>query len=71
MDTPVSNEVYDMLSVLQNKLEALQAYDKYDKDMHGESKKLLEQIRMDDKRHAEMLANAVEMTARNGGLQKK
>ncbi len=71
MDTPVTNEVYDLLSVLQNKLEAIAAYDQYEKDMHGDSKKLLSQIRDDDKRHAEMLVGAVEMMARNGGLQKK
>ncbi len=71
MDSPVRNDMYDLLSVLDNKLEALAAYDKYDKDMHGELKDLLDQIRNDDRRHAEMLVNAVERVARNGGLSKK
>ncbi len=71
MDSPVSNEAYDLLSMLDSKLEGLSAYDKYDKYLHGENKQLLEQIRSDDKRHAEMLVNAVERMARNGGLIKK
>jgi hypothetical protein len=71
MDSPVSNEVYDLLSVLDAKLEGLSAYDKYDQDLHGETRQLLAQIRSDDKRHAEMLVNAVEQIARNGGLTKR
>ncbi len=71
MDSPVRNDVYDLLSVLDSKLESLAAYDKYDKDLHGEYKSLLDQIRADDKRHAEMLANAVERMACDGGLVKK
>ncbi len=71
MDSPVNNQAYDLISILDNKLEALAAYDKYDKDLHGEYKDLLDQIRNDDRRHAEMLANAVERVARNGGLAKK
>ncbi len=71
MDTPVSNQVYDVLSILDSKLESLSAYDKYEKDMQGEFKQILDQIRSDDRRHAEMLVNAVERMARNGGLTKK
>ncbi len=71
MDSPVRNDVYDLLSMLDTKLEGLSAYDKYEKDLHGEFKDLLNQIRTDDRRHAEMLANAVERVARDGGLIKK
>ncbi len=71
MDTPVSNEVYDMLSILDSKLEALAAYDTYEKDMHDSNKKLLDQIRDDDLRHADMLVSAVETMARGDGLRKK
>ncbi len=71
MDSPVRNDVYDLLSMLDSKLEGLNAYDKYEKDLHGEFKDLLNQIRTDDRRHAEMLANAVERIARDGGLKKQ
>ncbi len=71
MDYPVTNEAYDLLSMLQKKLEALEVYDRYDKDMHGDDKKLLEQIRADDKKHAQMLSNALEMMARDGGILKR
>lgn len=71
MSYPISNEVYDVITVLQNKLQALEAYDKFGKDMHDETKKLLEQIRQDDARHAELLANALENLARGEGLRKK
>ncbi len=71
MNSPINNEVYDVLTVLQNKLEALAAYDKFGNDMHDETKRLLEQIRQDDYRHAELLAQALERLARSEGLTKK
>ena len=71
MDSPLSNEVYDLISMLDNKLEALAAYDKYSKDMKDENKRLLEQIRDDDYRHAQLLAAALESVARSDGLTKK
>jgi hypothetical protein len=71
MDSPLSNEVYNLVSILDNKLEALAAYDKYKGDMHGTNKDLVETLRADDARHAEMLATALETIARNDGLRKK
>jgi hypothetical protein len=71
MDTPVTNEVYDLFTILQNKLEALAAYDRYGKEMHDENKRLLEQIRQDDYRHAEQLTRALDSLARSEGLRKK
>lgn len=71
MNYPISNEVYDLITVLQNKLQALAAYDRFGKDMHDETKTVLEQIRQDDYRHAELLSNALENLARSEGLRKK
>lgn len=71
MNYPISNEVYDLITVLQNKLQALEAYDKFGKDMHDDTKRLLEQIRQDDSRHAELLSSALEGLARGDGLRKK
>lgn len=71
MNSPVSNEVYDLFTVLQNKLQALAAYDKFGKDMHDTTKQLLEQIRQDDSRHAELLTGALETLARSQGFRNK
>ena len=71
MDSPLSNEVYNLVSILDNKLEALAAYDKYSKDMHDDNKRLLEQLREDDYRHAQLVAAALERVARSEGLTKK
>ncbi len=70
MDTPISNEAYDVLTMLQSKLEALQTYDKYSKDMHDGNKKLLDQLRQDDYHHVELLTQTLEAMACNGGLKK-
>ena len=71
MDSPLSNEVYNLVSILDNKLEALAAYDKYGKDMHDDNKRLLEQLREDDYRHAQLVAAALERVARSDGLTKQ
>lgn len=71
MNYPISNEVYDLITVLQNKLQALEAYDRFSKDMHDDTKRLLDQIRQDDSRHAELLTSALETLARGEGLRKK
>jgi len=55
----VSDLEYDLLSVLQSKLEALDAYEVYmdDADEAGddELRSLFEEIRTDDERHANRL----------------
>jgi hypothetical protein len=53
MDYPVSNEVYNMLSMLTNKLQALEAYDRYSKDMDGEGRDMVKRIAQDDRQHVE------------------
>ena len=56
-----SNLEYDLITVLQSKLEGNAAYDKYLKDCDEagdqECRRLLEQIKRDDARHAEDLRN--------------
>jgi rubrerythrin len=50
---------YDVLTVLQSKLEAEAAYDQYIRDCQRagdeDCRRLLEEIRADDRRHAERL----------------
>jgi hypothetical protein len=60
---PVSDLEYDVLSILQSKLEALEAYEMYleDCDEAGDDdcRRLFEEIRGDDLRHAERLREAL------------
>ena len=68
-DNIVSDSTYNLLAILLSKLEGLEAYDTYLEDMNGEGKKIIEQIRRDDERHAEMLRSHIENMVRTGGLK--
>ena len=65
----ISDQTYNLLAILLSKLEGLEAYDTYLEDMDGDSRSLIEQIRRDDERHAEMLRSAVEQLVKSGGLK--
>ena len=56
---PVANVEYDILTVLQSKLEAVAAYDQFIQDCERaddkECAKLLAEIKQDDARHADRL----------------
>ncbi|MBY0545707.1 MAG: hypothetical protein K2W95_00300 [Candidatus Obscuribacterales bacterium] len=56
---PLSDEAYDMVSLLYHKSKALQVYDKYLQDLRGDNqiRHLLLQIRSDEERHLEGLKN--------------
>jgi bacterioferritin (cytochrome b1) len=55
----VPNVEYDVMTVLQSKLEAVAVYDKYIQDCeqagNRECRDLLEEIKKDDTRHADRL----------------
>jgi hypothetical protein len=69
----VSDLTYDLLTVLQSKLEACAAYDMYLKDCQKagdeEVGKLLTRLKTDDERHIEELVSAIERRAREGKLR--
>jgi len=69
----VDNVSYDVLTVLQSKLEALAAYDQYVRDCRDagdeECRQLLEQIRHDDQEHVERLKGELERLVRDGRLR--
>ena len=65
----LSNRTYNLLAILLSKLEGLEAYDTYAEDMQDEDMKIIEQIRRDDERHANMLRDAVEKMVKEGGLR--
>ena len=65
----LSNRTYNLLAILLSKLEGLEAYDTYAEDMQEEDRKILDQIRRDDERHANLLRDAVEKMVKDGGLR--
>ena len=55
--SPVDNLTYDLITSLNNKLEAVTAYDKYLKDAQGDQQcqQIFQQMMQDDKKHVELL----------------
>ncbi len=66
----ISDQTYNVLAILLSKLEGLEAYDTYLEDMQeGEGRKIIEQIRRDDERHAQLLREHVEKLEKENGLK--
>jgi hypothetical protein len=69
----VSDLTYDLLTVLQSKLEACAAYDMYMKDVQQagdeEAESLFTRLKSDDERHIEELVAEIERRAREGNLR--
>ena len=55
--SPVDNLTFDLITSLNNKLEAVTAYDKYLKDTQGvqQCHQIFQQLMQDDKKHVELL----------------
>lgn len=68
-DNIISDSTYNLLAILLSKLEGLEAYDTYLDDMEGDGRQLIEQIRRDDERHANLLRDALEKMVQQNGLK--
>jgi len=68
-DNIISNPTYNLLAILLTKLEGLEAYDTYLEDMDQDDKKIIEQIRRDDERHAQLLRETIEKRIQQNGLK--
>ena len=55
IQSPVDDQLYDLLQVLTSKCEAIEAYAKYEDDADGETKQIFQELARDDTRHAEKL----------------
>jgi rubrerythrin len=55
IQSPVDDQMYDLLQALVSKCEAIEAYAKYEDDADGEAKALFQELARDDTRHAERL----------------
>jgi hypothetical protein len=67
---PMSNLNYDLLTILQSKLEALAAYEAYEQDCREtgdkECQDIVAQLKRDDERHVEILRGELERIVRAG-----
>ena len=68
--TIVDNEVFNVLSSLVNKLQALAAYDKYEQD-GSSSDQIWQEMRQQDQQAARRLLEQLNQFAQNGRLQAK
>lgn len=70
MRLPLSNLNYDLLTILQNKLEAIAAYDVYLRDCkeagQHDCQELVAELKRDDERHVEHLRTKLEQVVREG-----
>ena len=57
--SPVDDQLYDILQSLVSKCEALEAYAKYEEDADEETAQLFRRMGADDARHAEELLQAL------------
>jgi bacterioferritin (cytochrome b1) len=67
---PLNDVSYDLLSILQSKLDAVAIYEQYIEDAqgagNGQVAQLFEQIKQQDEQAADRLANALEQMVKSG-----
>jgi len=59
IQSPVDDQLYDLLQALTSKCEAIEAYAKYEEDAEGEAKQIFQELARDDTAHAERLVEAL------------
>jgi hypothetical protein len=59
IQSPVDDQVYDLLQALTSKCEAIEAYAKYEEDASGDGKQLFQDLARDEAKHAERLLEAL------------
>ena len=59
IQSPVDDQLYDLLQALTSKCEAIEAYAKYEEDAEGDAKQLFQELARDDTAHAERLVEAL------------
>jgi len=55
IQSPIDDQLYDLLQALVNKCEAIEAYAKYEQDADGETQQLFQELAREDARAAERL----------------
>jgi rubrerythrin len=59
---PVDNNTYNLVQMLASKLEAIEVYQKYEKDADQKTRGVIQELLQDDRRHAERLLDALRQT---------
>jgi hypothetical protein len=59
IQSPIDDQLYDLLQALTSKCEAIEAYAKYEEDADGEERQLFQELARDDTAHAERLVEAL------------
>jgi rubrerythrin len=71
-NSPVSNLEYDLLTVLENKAQALRAYDTYIQDAQAMGSQpcveLFQKLQQDDRQHAEELRHHLQEVMQKGKM---
>ena len=62
IQSPVDDQLYDLLQALTSKCEAIEAYAKYEQDATGDAKQLFQELAREDTRHAERLLETLRTT---------
>lgn len=57
---PVDNNTYNLIQMAASKLEALEVYQKYQKDADQQSRGLLDTMMQEDRRHVEQILDALQ-----------
>lgn len=60
IQSPVDDQLYDLLQALVSKCEAIEAYAKYEEDASGDAKQLFQELAREDSRHVERLLDALK-----------
>ena len=57
---PVDNNTYNLIQMLASKLEALEVYQKYQKDADQQSRPMIDQLIQEDEQHASQLYDTLK-----------
>jgi hypothetical protein len=69
----IDNVLYDVVTVLHEKSKGLQAYDKYDRDLQGNTqiKQVFDEIRRNDEQAVQRLEECLRQLIGEGGQQNR
>ena len=60
IQSPIDDQLYDLLQTLTSKCEAIETYAKYEDDASGDAKAVFQEIAQDDIRHAKRLLQVLK-----------
>ena len=65
--SPVDDQLYNLMQALVSKCEAIEAYAKYEQDSDGEGRTMFQSLGQEEVRHAEQLLEAVRTRLNSSG----